>query len=222
MFHREIHYGRPLSVCLREPGFLGNGESLTNDALKPRLALREAGELGVQMVQDGTRAYMELDVDDREAYRFISEGRNWWAGAAPFTLGPDRSLLMAVAVPADDLLEQVERLRLMIVVITVLVLAGALWRAAVLAHRYSEPIEALVRQSDRISRGDLEPGPVIASRVKEVRRLARAQERMRLGLRSLLKLERDLQVARQIQERTFPDEIPDVRGYRIDAWSEQA
>ena len=45
---------------------------------------------------------------------------------------------------------------------------------------------------------------------------------MRLGLRSLLKLERDLQLARQIQERTFPDVIPDLRGFRIDAWSEPA
>jgi serine phosphatase RsbU (regulator of sigma subunit) len=201
---------------------LPRDEQFADPVARRSAILRQAGELGVQMVQDGTRAYMELDVDDREAYRFVSDGRNWWAGAAPFALGPDRSLLMAVAVPADDLLEQVERLRWMIVGITVLVLAGALWRAAVLAHRYSEPIEALVRQSDRISRGDLEPGPAIASRVREIRRLARAQERMRLGLRSLVKLERDLQLARQIQERTFPESIPDLRGFRIDAWSEPA
>ena len=201
---------------------LPRDEQFADPDARRNAMLREASDLGVQMVQDGTRAYIELQIDDREAYRFVSDGRNWWAGVAPFELGPNRLLLMAVAVPAADLLEQIERLRWTIVVITVLVLAGALWRAAVLAHRYSEPIEALVRQSDRISRGDLEPGPAIASRVKEVRRLARAQERMRLGLRSLLKLERDLQLARQIQERTFPDEIPDVRGFRIDAWSEPA
>jgi serine phosphatase RsbU (regulator of sigma subunit) len=201
---------------------LPRDEQFADPVARRSAILREASELGVQMVQDGTRAYMELHVDDREAYRFVSDGRNWWAGAAPFTLGPNRSLLMAVAVPADDLLEQVERLRWTIIAVTVLVLAGALWRAAVLAHRYSEPIEALVRQSDRISRGDLEPGPAITSRVREVRRLARAQERMRLGLRSLVKLERDLQLARQIQERTFPDAIPKLRGFRIDAWSEPA
>ena len=201
---------------------LPRDERFADPAARRRAILRSPSDLGVQMVQDGTKAFMELPVGDREAYQFVSDGRSWWAGAAPFELGPDRSLLMAVAVPADDLLEQVEQLRLMIVVITVLVLAGAVWRAAVLAHRYSEPIEALVQQSERISRGDLEPGPAIASRVREVRRLARAQERMRLGLRSLLKLERDLQLARQIQERTFPEAIPDLRGFRIDAWSEPA
>ena len=201
---------------------LPRDEQFADPVARRNAILREASELGVLMVQDSTRAYRELQIDDREAYQFVSDGRSWWAGAAPFELGPDRLLLMAVAVPAGDLLEQVERLRWTIVVITVLVLAGALWRAAALAHRYSEPIEALVRQSDRISRGDLEPGPEIVSRVREVRRLARAQERMRLGLRSLLKLERDLQLARQIQERTFPDVIPELRGFRIDAWSEPA
>ncbi len=201
---------------------LPRDEQFADPVARRRAILRDASDLGVQMVQDGARAFMELPVDGREAYQFVSDGRSWWGGAAPFELGPDRLLLMAVAVPASDLLEQVERLRLMIVVITVLVLAGAVWRAAVLAHRYSEPIEALVRQSDRISQGDLEPGPAIVSRVREVRRLAQAQERMRLGLRSLLKLERDLQLARQIQKRTFPDVIPDLRGFRIDAWSEPA
>ncbi len=201
---------------------LPRDEQFADPVARRSAILRRASELGVKMVQDSTRAYMELPVDDREAYRFVSDGRTWWAGAAPFTLGPDRSLLMAVAVPADDLLEHVERLRWTMIAITVLVLAGALWRAVVLAHRYSEPIEALVRQSDRISRGDLEPGPAIVSRVREVRRLARAQERMRLGLRSLVKLERDLQLARQIQERTFPDVIPELRGFQIDAWSEPA
>ncbi len=201
---------------------LPRDEQFADPVARRSALLRRASELGVKMVQDSARAYMELPVDDRQAYRFVSDGRTWWAGAAPFTLGPDRSLLMAVAVPADDLLEHVERLRWTMIAITVLVLAGALWRAVVLAHRYSEPIEALVRQSDRISRGDLEPGPAIVSRVREVRRLARAQERMRLGLRSLVKLERDLQLARQIQERTFPDVIPELRGFQIDAWSEPA
>jgi len=201
---------------------LPRDEKFALPAARRSAILRNASDLGVQMVQDGTRAFMELPPEDREAFQFVSDGRTWWAGAAPFELGPDRLLLMAVAVPADDLLEQVERSRLTIIVITVLVLAGAVWRAVALAHRYSEPIEALVQQSDRISRGDLEPGPEIASRVREVRRLARAQERMRLGLRSLLKLERDLQLARQIQERTFPEAIPVLRGFRIDAWSEPA
>jgi len=39
---------------------------------------------------------------------------------------------------------------------------------------------------------------------------------------SLLKFERDLQVARRIQQSTFPRERPTVRGFEIDAFSEPA
>jgi phosphoserine phosphatase len=56
----------------------------------------------------------------------------------------------------------------------------------------------------------------------EVRRLAEAHDRMRLGLKALMKLERDLQLARQIQENTFPNRLPRLSGFRIDAWSEPA
>ncbi len=197
-------------------------ERFADPVARQAAMLRQVSELGVPVIHDGTLAYWDHQIEQRDAYQFVSDGDNWWAGVMPFELGPDRLLLMGVAVPAGDLLGQIERLRWIIIAISVLVLAGALWRAIVLARRYSEPIEALVSQSGRITRGDLEPGPAIVSRVREIRRLAEAQERMRLGLRSLLKLERDLQLARQIQENTFPDRIPDPRGFRIGAWSEPA
>ena len=39
---------------------------------------------------------------------------------------------------------------------------------------------------------------------------------------SLLKHERDLQIARRIQQSTFPHRIPELSGFEIDAWSEPA
>ena len=45
---------------------------------------------------------------------------------------------------------------------------------------------------------------------------------MRGSLRTLLKLERDLQVARRIQQDTLPERIPLVPGFDIDAWNEPA
>jgi nitrogen fixation/metabolism regulation signal transduction histidine kinase len=48
-----------------------------------------------------------------------------------------------------------------------------------LARLYSRPIEALVRESERISRGDLEPGPAVVSSIREVHRLAEMHGRMR-------------------------------------------
>jgi phosphoserine phosphatase len=101
-------------------------------------------------------------------------------------------------------------------------LALAIARAVGLARRYSRPIEALVRESERISRGDLEPGPTVVSSIREVHRLADAHGRMRLSLKTLLRLEGDLQVARRIQQDTLPEQIPVVPGFDIDAWSEPA
>ena len=184
--------------------------------------LKQPTEIGVPIVRAGTVAYFEQPEDHRGAYRFTSGGRPWWAGARLFPLGPDRVLVMAVGVPASDLLGHLGRMRIGIVAITLAVLAGAIWRATRLARGYSEPIETLVAESERISRGDLDPGRPIASRVSEVRQLAEAHERMRLGLKALMKLERDLQLARQIQERTFPDRLPELAGFQLDAWSEPA
>jgi serine phosphatase RsbU (regulator of sigma subunit) len=184
--------------------------------------LKTPGEIGVPVLRDGTRSYFEQPEDRRGAFRFRSAGRPWWSGARPFPLGPEVVLLMAVGVPEADLLGDLRQMRLGIMVITLAVLAGAIWRAARLARGYSEPIETLVTESERISRGNLDAGEPVTSSVREVNQLAQAHDRMRVGLKALMKLERDLQLARQIQERTFPDRLPRLAGFRLDAWSEPA
>ena len=97
-----------------------------------------------------------------------------------------------MVVPEGDLLGNLTELRVWILGITFIVLTGAILRAVAVVGRFSQPIEALVRQSERISRGNLEPGPAIESALKEVRLLAQTQERMRQGLQTLMKLESDL------------------------------
>src|SRR5262249_25859499 len=80
----------------------------------------------------------------------------------------------------------------------------------------------LAGASARTSRGDRADGPAIASPISEVTRLVDAHHQMRAGLRTLLKLERDLQLARRIQQDTFPAELPALAGFEIDAWNEPA
>jgi phosphoserine phosphatase len=53
-------------------------------------------------------------------------------------------------------------------------------------------------------------------------RLADAHERMRLSVRTLLKLESDLLLARRIQQDTLPEQIPTVKGFDIGAWNQPA
>ena len=184
--------------------------------------LKQPEELGLPLAVDATEAFTALPADETGPVRFRSGGQAWWGDARSLSLSPDQLLWIVVVVPESDLLAGVTAMRLWIGAITLIALAAAIWRAVILARCYSRPIEAIAQQSDRISRLNLEPPEPIESSVKEVRRLAEAHERMRGSLQSLLKLERDLQVARQIQQRTFPNELPTLSGFAIEAWSEPA
>ena len=114
---------------------------------------------------------------------------------------------------------QMNRITLVIGLISmVLVVLVALSRS----KRISRPIEALVRQSDRIRQGDFDPGQPVTSTVKEVERLAAAHDRMRVGLRSLVKKEQDLQIAGRIQQNTLPDALPPLGDFEVEAWNEPA
>ncbi len=184
--------------------------------------LRHPDELDVPAMADGNRAYAGRTGRLEEPFRFRSGGQPWWGGVRPYPLSPNRSLRIFVVVPESDLLGRLAQMRLWILGLTLVVLAVSVLRAVAVARTYSRPIEDLVQESHRIARGDLEAERRIDSKISEVRQLAEAHERMRIGLRSLLKLERDLQVARQIQQDTFPRQLPELRGYRMEAWSEPA
>ncbi len=156
------------------------------------------------------------------AVRFSNEGEVYWGQRRSFALGPERALWIVVLVPEKGILGTLLQLRTWVISIVVVVLLIAFLRVFVLSERYSQPIEALVRETDRISRGDLEGGVSIDSNVTEIQQLADAHERMRQRLRSLVRIEDDLQVARRIQQSALPDRIPYVVGFDIDAFSDSA
>lgn len=197
-------------------------ERFLDSEARINVLLKQPSEMDIPAAADGFKAYTELPENAPEVYRFHSQGKAWWAGIRPFALSGERTLLIAVAVPESDLLGGLSETRMWILIISIGVLLGAIARAFVLSNRYSKPIEALVNASDRISRGDLESVVCVESRIHELRRLARAQNRMRLSLQSLMKLERDIQLARQIQQSTFPKQLPIVKGFEIAAWSDPA
>ena len=184
--------------------------------------LKRPDELDLRVVADSTRALLTRPAGERGPTRLLSGGAPWWAESSPFPLGPARRLTIEVMVPESDLLGNLGHLRVGIVAVMLIGLALAMVRAVSLARRYGRPIEALVRESERISRGDLDPGPPVVSSIREVHQLTDAHGRMRLSLKTLLKLEGDLQVARRIQQDTWPERIPTLPGFGIAAWSEPA
>jgi phosphoserine phosphatase len=139
-----------------------------------------------------------------------------------FALGPERSLWIVVLVPEKGILGTLMQLRTWVGSIVVIVLLIAFVRVFVLSERYSQPIEALARDTARISQGDLQGGADIDSNVTEIQELADAHERMRQRLRSLVRIEDDLQVARRIQQSALPERIPYLEGFDIDAFSDSA
>jgi len=184
--------------------------------------LKTPEQLGVPVLMDTMQAYRRKDIVGGEAYRVESGGEDWWVGVRTYRLSAAHQLYITVAVPENDLLGRLKQMRVWIVAIALAVLLLAVGNVILLAGRYSRPIEALVAESRRISKGDLDVGTPIDSRVLEFQRLAEAHEHMREGLRSLLKMERDMQLASRIQRDTFPEVLPQIRGYQIAAWAQPA
>jgi serine phosphatase RsbU (regulator of sigma subunit) len=186
-------------------GLPGQMAARTAEARRDAL-LHPVDDLGIDVLRD---ALASLPVGQREAARFESGGSAWWGGRR--TYGP--GLEITVAVPERTILAGLEETRVWLGGLIAVVLVFALWRATSLARRFARPIEQLVAESERLSRGDLEPGAPVASPVTELRRLADAQDRMRESLRKLVHLEGELRVARMIQQQTFPRELPDLPGF---------
>jgi serine phosphatase RsbU (regulator of sigma subunit) len=183
--------------------------------------MRTPAALGVSLVDNTIAAFADRP-PTLDPVRFFSDGEVWWAQVRPFALSGEQGLLIAVLLPTADLLADRNRVALIVLGLTLVAILAAIQRAVSLSRRVSKPIEALANASERIARGDLDQVLAVDTRLTEVRRLAEAHETMREGLRSLMRLERDMQLARQIQQGTLPEVLPAIPGYQLAAWSEPA
>ena len=215
----EVTSGTVIGVLDRDDRLVAwAGPSWPAEATAEALFLRRPRDLGVALFDD---ARQELDTArvraQEEALRFTSGGQSWWGRLRPFALPGGGEQMVAVLVPARDLLRDRGRQVWAVVGLTALSLIFALASARRMGRRIAGPLETLVGRSERIAAGDLDPEAVVPSGIAEVQRLAEAQESMRAGLKTLLKLERDLQIASQIQRATWPSELPVVPGLDLAA-----
>ncbi|MBN2377346.1 MAG: SpoIIE family protein phosphatase [Sedimentisphaerales bacterium] len=207
-------------------GFSRNGRC--GQCLDPQQVLLQPPQAlhRIPLLRDADAAFSDITPKQFEnslpIVRFECDHLQWWGIAKPYQIEGSDFLWIFVMVPESDIISAIKEERIIVVLITLTILFFGVYRACTIAKRFSSPIESLVQQSNRISKGDLEPGPNIDSNVTEVRQLADAQEHMRRGLKSLMKLERDLQLAQQIQQNTLPTKIPSLPGFQIDAWNKPA
>jgi len=207
-------------------GFSRNGRC--GQSLDPQQVLLQPPQAiqHVPFFRDARAAFADITPEQFKnsmpIVRFQCDNIQWWGVAKPYQFEKNDFMWTFVMVPESDIISAIKEERIIVLLITLTILFFGIYRACTIAKRFSSPIESLVQQSDRISKGDLEPGPDIDSAVTEVRQLAEAQEHMRCGLKSLMKLERDLQLAQQIQQETLPAKIPTLPGFQVDAWNQPA
>lgn len=233
-FTRSLHVGQrgKIVVMTTDDRVVGlpNDPRFSDPAARQAAYLKEPQEIGLDLARDATQAFGDAVVEALRAnrepegltVRFQSLGEAWWGEARHFSLSGDRHLRIAVIVPEAELLGDMASQRLTVAGILLTLLLLGVWRAIVLGRTLSRPVEQLVAQSDQIGRGDLSPAAPIRSRISEVQRIAAAHDRMRESLRSLMRLERDLQIARQIQQSALPRALPALPGFDIGAWNEPA
>jgi len=185
--------------------------------------LPSPGSLNVPSVTSATQRWIDEE-KPQQPLRFDADGESWWAGFRSFELG-NNVFWIGTVVPEADFSAGIQTQQAVLMGVVAVVLLVGLIRAVTLAGRFSRPIESLVRESERMSHGDLEDGQAIDSNVEEIRRLADAHENMREGLKSVIKLEkleRDLDIARDIQRGLLPDEPPQTPGFEVAGWNRPA
>ncbi len=222
----RLTVGKRGAVLLMDGGFriLGlpcdqrfKGPEARRDAL-----LKTPADLEIPILTDALRAHRRVESGFEAAVFFETGGEEWYSEIRPFPLSKERVLRIAVALPLADVSEGLRDLWWSVLWVTLAVLIFAAWEARLLARRFTRPIEALVAESDRISRGLLEEPPEIDACMTELVQLSEAQERLRASIGSLLRLEGDLRLARLIQSATLPRKLPEIPGYEITAWTREA
>jgi serine phosphatase RsbU (regulator of sigma subunit) len=198
--------GLPASVLPDEP------------SARKQLLLQRPDALGDPVVEAATSAYATHAYQEQQPFRFTQADANWWGGIIEYPLSPSRKLISMVLVPERDVSGDLRLFSAGLILLFGSMITVTALRIRRLAHRYSRPVEALVADSYQISLGNLDTTTNIKTNVMEVQQLAQAHNSMRAGLRNLLKMERDMQVAHDIQKRFLPTQLPELHGYQIASW----
>jgi serine phosphatase RsbU (regulator of sigma subunit) len=182
--------------------------------------LPQLGELGMPEIEAAATAWRKTGRPDT-LLNFSHGGENWVAYFNPYSVGTN-TFHVGIVLPERDLLGNTRRLQYTMLAVIIIILALGLIRALYFARRYIRPIEALVRDTERISEGMLVPAAPFEFGIREFRRLAEAHEEMRkavLASMELDKMKRDMKLAQEIQRGLLPTEPPDSPGFLVAGWN---
>ncbi len=191
-------------------------------SLLPSLLLKPITQAPLPLLRNGFRAWDRAKKRGEKLGAFGSEGEVYWGKMQALPLGKGFSLWVGLGIPEQQLTLPFTQFRWWILGVFALLVLLALPYISKLAKEFTHPIEQMILVSEQISQGQLESHYEPDTCLIEIQQLAHAQDRMREALRSLLKMEGDMQVARAIQQASLPKSLPDVPGFELAAWSEPA
>lgn len=201
---------------------LPNDDRFMDANKRSQYLLKTPRDLKLQVVTDASKAFEQRVKNTSNSLRFTSASEAWWGSGNLKRFDEKLHIVVTILVPESDIMGEIQWVQRVVWLVFVLILTASIYHVIKLARRFSQPIECLVQDMKRVSRGVLDEPCRVKSDVREFSSLAGAHENMRQSLQSLMKLERDMQLARQIQQKTFPSQLPDIKGYQIDAWSQPA
>lgn len=201
---------------------LPRNEKFMDEAKRSGYLLKHPSELHMPILNDGSVAFQQSRSSPGKPFRFTSGKEAWWGTGHMNSFGKDLHVAVAILVPESDVLGGIQWVRIILWTMLLVVLVASVFWIMKLARRFSLPIECLVQDMHLVSQGILDQPCRVQTNVREFVALAGAHENMRTSLQALLKMESDMQVARVIQQKTFPSSLPNLQGYDIEAWSQPA
>jgi len=182
--------------------------------------LRAPHELGGPLADFTAQLSKPGNLDHYAPVQFYTGGKKWWGMARRWNIRTERPMWIGMVISEQDLLRGIPNLTLWLVGVTTLFLLLAVIRGVRLARTFSDPIDGLVRQGERMQRLNFQPSEPVRSNIVEIRLLATTLERMRQALYSFSSVREDVRIAHSIRRAILPAPLPTMPGFQIEAWSE--
>lgn len=195
-----------MSLLTRDGRIVGvpKHPQVLDDADIRRFVLRKPAEAGFDRLAQAWDLWESSDKPYSKPLRFSIDGEEWLTTFVPVRLGQQDLLIVATAPTRDFLPEWLRRAALLLGGLLAGVLAIAAVSAAMVARKFSAPLEDLAASSGRLAAMNLDEPVDTQSSLKELRDLADAQEQMRMALResmnSLEQTNRELE--QRVEQRT--------------------
>ncbi len=158
---------------------------------KPKWVLRKVDDLPdkavVKSFAELRKRSPKLPPSGQHLFSFEHDDQTWQAMYIPFPASAGNRWTVGVVVPEDAFLRQIKRNRWMAVFISLMVSFAAVLIAAYLSRSISQPLNKLVKETERIRDLDLRGDVRVKSSLAEVDAMASSVDSMKAGLRSFEK-----------------------------------